>query len=52
MVHDTPSHDFTPTYQISLIYLKRQKSYDWDTKTLKNINYLTLWSKVKDKMWS
>ena len=27
LVHDTPSHDYTPTYQISLIYLKRQKSY-------------------------
>ena len=27
-VHDTPSHDYTPTYQISLTYLKRQKSYD------------------------
>jgi proteasome assembly chaperone (PAC2) family protein len=27
LVHDTPSHDHTPTYQISLTYLKRQKSY-------------------------
>ena len=29
LVHDTPSHDYTPTYryQISLTYLKRQKSY-------------------------
>jgi hypothetical protein len=26
-VHDTPSHDYTPTYQISLTYLKRQKGY-------------------------
>ena len=26
LVHDTPSHDYTPTYQISLTYLKRQKS--------------------------
>ena len=25
LVHDTPSHDYTPTYQISLTYLKRQK---------------------------
>ena len=25
MVHDTPSHDYTPIYQISLTYLKRQK---------------------------
>ena len=30
MVHDTPSHDYTPTYQISLTYLKRQKSYGPD----------------------
>jgi hypothetical protein len=28
LVHDTPSHDYTPTYQISLTYLLRQKSYD------------------------
>ena len=27
LVHDTPSHYYTPTYQISLTYLKRQKSY-------------------------
>jgi hypothetical protein len=27
MEHDTPSYDYTPTYQISLIYRKRQKSY-------------------------
>jgi hypothetical protein len=27
MEHDTPSHDYTPTYQISLSYLKRQKRY-------------------------
>jgi hypothetical protein len=27
LVHDTSSHDYTPTYQISLTYLKRQKSY-------------------------
>jgi hypothetical protein len=25
LVHDTPSHDYTPTYQISLTYLRRQK---------------------------
>ena len=35
MARDTSSHDFTPTYQISLIYLKRQQSYDLDTKTFK-----------------
>ena len=28
LVHDTPSHDYTPTCQISLTYLMRQKSYD------------------------
>ena len=27
LVHDTPSHDYTPIYQIALTYLKRQKSY-------------------------
>jgi hypothetical protein len=27
LVQDTPSHDYKPTYQISLTYLKRQKSY-------------------------
>ena len=27
LVHGTPSHDYTPTYQILLTYLKRQKSY-------------------------
>ena len=27
LVYGTPSHDYTPTYQISLTYLKRQKSY-------------------------
>ena len=26
LVHDTPSYDYTPTYLISLTYLKRQKS--------------------------
>jgi hypothetical protein len=34
MEHDTPTHDYTPAYQISLIYRKRQKSYDSDTITL------------------
>ena len=27
MVHDIPSDDYIPIYQISLTYLKRQKSY-------------------------
>jgi hypothetical protein len=34
MEHDTPSRDYTPTYQISLIYRKKQNSYDSDTITL------------------
>ena len=34
MEHDTPSHDYTSTYQISLIYRKRRKSYDSETITL------------------
>jgi hypothetical protein len=34
MEHDTSSHDYTPTYQISLIYRKRQNSYDSHTITL------------------
>ena len=42
MEHDTPSHDYTPTYEISLIYPKRQKSYDWDTKTLKKYQLFDL----------
>jgi len=42
MEHDTPSHDYTPTYQISLIYLKRQKSYDSDTKTLQKYQLFDL----------
>ena len=32
LVHDTPSHDYTPTYQISLTYLKRQKKLWPDSK--------------------
>jgi hypothetical protein len=27
LVHETPSRDYTHTYQISFTYLKRQKSY-------------------------
>jgi hypothetical protein len=27
-VHDTPPYGHTPTYQISLIYLERQKCYE------------------------
>jgi hypothetical protein len=42
MEHDTPSHDYTPTYQISLIYRKRQKSYDSDTITLQKYKLFDL----------
>jgi hypothetical protein len=34
MVHDTPPYGHTPTYQISLNYLKRQKCYGPDKKIL------------------
>ena len=30
MVHDTPPYGHAPTYQISLTYLERQKSYGLD----------------------
>ena len=42
MKHDTPSHDYTPTYQISLIYRKRQKSYDSNTTTLQKYKLFDL----------
>jgi hypothetical protein len=42
MKHATPSHDYTPTYQISLIYRKRQKSYDSDTITLQKYQLFDL----------
>ena len=47
MEHDTPTHDYTPTYQISLIYRKRQKSYDSDTTTLQKYKLFDL--EVKDQ---
>ena len=47
MVRETLSHHYTTTYQISLTYLKRQKVIAQTQKHLKNINYLTLKSKVK-----
>ena len=34
MVHDTPPYSHTSTYQISLIYLKRQTCYGPDKKIL------------------
>ena len=34
MVHDTPLYGHAPTYQISLTYLERQKSYVPDKKIL------------------
>ena len=45
MEHDTPSHHYTPTYQISLIYLNRLNNYDSDTITLKKYQLFDL--KVK-----
>ena len=42
MGRNTQSHDYTPTYQISLIYLKRKKSYDSDTKTLQKYQLFDL----------
>ena len=48
MVRETLSH-YTTTYQISLTYIKRQKVIAQTQKHLKNINYLTLKSKVKLK---
>ena len=42
-VRDTPPYGHTPTYQLSLTYLERQKSYGPDKKILfKKTNYLTL----------
>ena len=34
MVRDTPPYGHAPTYQISLTYLERQKSYGQDKKIL------------------
>jgi hypothetical protein len=34
MVRDTPPYGHAPTYQISLIYLERQKCYGPDQKIL------------------
>jgi hypothetical protein len=34
MVRDTPPYSHTPTYQLSLTYLKRQKCYGTDKKIL------------------
>jgi hypothetical protein len=45
MEHATPSHDYTPTCQISLIYRKRQQNYDSDTITLQKYKFFDL--KVK-----
>jgi hypothetical protein len=46
-VRDTPPYGHTPTYQISLTYLERQKCYGPDKKYYLKNNYLTLRSKVK-----
>ena len=42
----------TPTYQISLIYRKRQKGYDSDTITLKKYQLFDLKVKGQRQMWS
>lgn len=42
MVRHTLSHDYTTTYEILLTYLKRQKSYCPDTKTLKKYKFFDL----------
>jgi hypothetical protein len=44
MEHDTPFHDYirTPTYQISVIYRKRQKGYDSETITLQKYQLFDL----------
>jgi hypothetical protein len=47
MVRETLSHHYTTTYQISLTYLKRQNVIAQTQTHFKNINYLTLKSKVK-----
>ena len=47
MVRETLSHHYTTTYQLSLTYLKRQKVIAQTQTHFKNINYLTLKSKVK-----
>jgi hypothetical protein len=43
MAHDTPSHDYTPTYQIWLIYLKRQKKLWLGHKNTSNISIIWPW---------
>jgi hypothetical protein len=47
IVRETLSDHYTTTYQISLTYLRRQKVIAQTQKHLKNINYLTLKSKVQ-----
>jgi hypothetical protein len=47
MVRETLSHHYTTTYQIPLTYLKRQNVIAQTQTHFKNINYLTLKSKVK-----
>ena len=47
MVHDTQPYGYSPTYQILLTYIERQKCYGPDKKILFNFFYLTLRSKVK-----
>jgi hypothetical protein len=47
MDHDAPSHDYTPAFQISLIYRKRQKGYDSETIALQKYKLFDLEVKVQ-----
>ena len=47
MVRDTLPYGYAPTYQLSLIYLERQKCYGPDKKILFKKQLLTLRSKAK-----
>ena len=47
IVHNTLSNGHAPTYQISLTYLERQKSYGQDKLRQLFLLYLTMGSKVK-----
>ena len=47
MICDTPPYGHAPTYQISLTYLERQKSYGLDKKIL--FNLFIFYLEVKDQ---
>ena len=52
MVHNTPSNAYSPIYQISLTYLKRQRGYGLDNIHQLFYLYLTLASKANVKWMS